>query len=85
MSRQRGRATDPAHFEVYADAAGEHRWRLVAKNGKTVADSGEGYKRQASALDAVDRIRSYLRVNDLHCIISLRKATRPPVLATSSG
>lgn len=30
-------------FELYKDKAGEWRWRLVAKNGKTIADSGEGY------------------------------------------
>jgi len=29
--------------EIYKDKAGEWRWRLVAANGKKVADSGEGY------------------------------------------
>lgn len=30
-------------FEIYKDAAGQYRWRLVAANGRKVADSGEGY------------------------------------------
>lgn len=32
--------------ELYRDASGEWRWRLRAKNGKILADSGEGYKRR---------------------------------------
>lgn len=34
-------------FELYADSAGEWRWRLVAANGRTIADSGEGYSSKA--------------------------------------
>ena len=30
-------------FHVYKDSAGDYRWRLKAKNGQIVADSGEGY------------------------------------------
>jgi uncharacterized protein YegP (UPF0339 family) len=33
----------PSHFEKYVDRANEWRWTLVAKNGKKIADSGEGY------------------------------------------
>lgn len=36
-------------FEIYRDKAGEWRWRLIARNGKIVADSGEGYKRSGGA------------------------------------
>ena len=39
--------------EVYQDAMREWRWRLVAKNGRVVADSGEGYVRRQSCLKAV--------------------------------
>ena len=42
-------------FEIYRDAAGEWRWRLVAGNGRIVADSGEGYSRKASARCAAAR------------------------------
>lgn len=31
------------YFYVYKDAKSEWRWRLVATNTKTIADSGEGY------------------------------------------
>jgi uncharacterized protein YegP (UPF0339 family) len=34
-------ADDTVHF--YQDEAGEYRWKRVAPNGETVADSGEGY------------------------------------------
>ncbi len=30
-------------IEFYTDKAGEHRWRVVASNGKIIADCGEGY------------------------------------------
>ena len=30
-------------FIVYKDKKGQHRWRLLAANGKIIADSGEGY------------------------------------------
>ena len=30
-------------FEIYKDKKIQWRWRLVAKNGKIVADGGEGY------------------------------------------
>ena len=32
-----------ARPEFYVDAAGEHRWRMVAGNGRIVADSAEGF------------------------------------------
>jgi uncharacterized protein YegP (UPF0339 family) len=38
-----------AKFELYKDAKGEFRWRLVASNGQTIANGGEGYKSKDSA------------------------------------
>lgn len=32
----------------------QFRWRAVARNGKILADSGEGYKRKADLLHALD-------------------------------
>lgn len=37
-----------SYFEVFKDAAGEHRYRLVADNGEIVAQS-EGYATAANA------------------------------------
>jgi uncharacterized protein YegP (UPF0339 family) len=31
-------------YVYYKDAKGEWRWRLVAANGRIIADSGEGYQ-----------------------------------------
>lgn len=44
-------------FEVFRDSAGEYRWRLVAANGKTIADSGEGYTRERDVRRAVKALR----------------------------
>jgi uncharacterized protein YegP (UPF0339 family) len=33
----------PSHVEYYKDLNNQWRWRAIATNGKTVADSGEGY------------------------------------------
>ena len=48
--------TRTAAFEVYADRAGKHRWRLRAANGEVVAQ-GQSYKTKAAALKAVEAVR----------------------------
>jgi len=50
---------DPAAFEVFEDAAGEYRWRLVHQNGRILGDSGEGYASRSNvrrAIEAVEEI-----------------------------
>ncbi len=44
-------------FEVYKDAKGEFRWRLVASNGQTIATGGEGYKAKASVLNGIESVK----------------------------
>ncbi len=44
-------------FEIYRDKAEEYRWRLVAANGKVLADSGEGYKNEGDCLSAIQAVR----------------------------
>ncbi len=44
-------------YRVYKDSAGEYRWRLVAANGKTIADSGEGYKNKADCLAGITLVK----------------------------
>jgi uncharacterized protein YegP (UPF0339 family) len=46
-------------FDVYEDAAGEYRWRLVHENGNIVADGGEGYSSLGEAEEAVERVQEY--------------------------
>ena len=43
-------------FHIYQDARGEWRWRLKARNGRIVADSGEGYVTRGNALRAARRL-----------------------------
>lgn len=45
-------------FSIYTDKAGQHRWRAVAKNGKTVADSGEGYASKGNATKSLQKFIS---------------------------
>jgi hypothetical protein len=44
-------------FEIYRDSAGEFRWRLVAGNGKIVADSAEGYTRHTDVQRAAETVQ----------------------------
>jgi len=37
-------------------------WRLLAKNGKTVADSGEGYASRAACRAAIVRVKRLVRI-----------------------
>ena len=43
-------------FEIYADKAGEFRFRLKATNGQVIAVS-EGYKAKASCLNGVESVK----------------------------
>ena len=45
------------YFEIYKDKAGEFRFRIKATNGNVLAAS-EGYSAKASALNAIERIKS---------------------------
>ena len=46
-----------AKFELYKDAKGEYRWRLVASNGQAIASSGEGYKAKDSAVSGIESVK----------------------------
>lgn len=54
-----------ARFTIYQDSAREYRWRLKANNGRTTADSGEGYSTRQAARDAVDRVRRDINNADI--------------------
>lgn len=47
---------DEARFEIYQDAAGAWRFRLVGRNGEIVA-TGEAYSSKAHAERGVDTVR----------------------------
>ena len=42
-----------AKFLVYKDNDGKLRWRLKARNGRIVADSGEGYNSKRNLMDSI--------------------------------
>ena len=44
-------------FEIYADAGGSFRWRLLAANGQIVASSGESFASKANAIRAAENVR----------------------------
>ena len=43
-------------FKIYRDVKDEYRWSLLARNGKIIADSGEGYKRKGKCRRIIERI-----------------------------
>ena len=45
-------------YVYYKDAKGEWRWRLVAANGRIIADSGEGYKSEKECKDDINRVKN---------------------------
>jgi len=47
-------------FQLYRDRARQWRWRVVARNGRLVADCGEGYRRRADALNGARAARHAL-------------------------
>jgi uncharacterized protein YegP (UPF0339 family) len=46
-----------AKFELYKDAKGEFRWRLIASNGQMIANSGEGYKSKDNAKSGIESVK----------------------------
>lgn len=50
-------------FEVYRDSGRnrEYRWRLLAGNGQTIANSAEGYRNRRDCRHAIDIIQAGAR------------------------
>jgi uncharacterized protein YegP (UPF0339 family) len=56
---KRPRSSKKFVFDVYQTTDGEWRWRLWSRNGRIVADSGEGYKRRQDAVRMCERLQDY--------------------------
>ena len=41
----------------YVDANGEYRWTLIARNGRKIGDSGEGYKEKRKLIQTLQLIQ----------------------------
>ena len=48
-AKKASKSLNVVYVVVYKDAAGEWRWKALAENRKTVADSGEGYRNRTYA------------------------------------
>jgi uncharacterized protein YegP (UPF0339 family) len=48
--------------EMYQDVQGDWRWRLVAGNGETIADSGEGYVHYRDARVMAEELHPHLEI-----------------------
>ena len=45
-------------WQIFKDAAGDYRFRLVAMNGETVLAASEGYSRKDSAKKGMESVRN---------------------------
>ncbi|RRW46565.1 DUF1508 domain-containing protein [Pseudomonas luteola] len=43
---------------ILGSTSGDWRWRLVANNGKIIADSGEGYRSRQHCEDGIALVKS---------------------------
>lgn len=46
-------------FIVYQDAQRQWRWRFVASNGRTIADSGEAYHNRTDCLAGIALVKQH--------------------------
>jgi uncharacterized protein YegP (UPF0339 family) len=44
-------------IHIYKDSKSESPWRLIATNGKTIADCGEGYSSKSACKDGIARLK----------------------------
>lgn len=42
-----------SHYKLYKDRVGQWRWRYVSSNGRTIADSAEGYYNKQDAINGI--------------------------------
>ena len=52
-----GEGGSNATFELFKDAKGKFRWRLVHDNGNTIADSGQGYASKQKAKQGLQSVK----------------------------
>ncbi|HUF02839.1 MAG TPA: YegP family protein [Aridibacter sp.] len=49
-----------ARFEIYPGRTGEWYWRLVAPNGRIIADGSQGYASKSNCRRALNKVLAYL-------------------------
>ena len=45
-------------YYLYKDTQGYWRWRYVSSNGRTIADSGEGYVNRQDAINGINIMKA---------------------------
>ena len=45
-------------IELYKDIDKEWRWRIIARNGRIISDGQEGYRKRATMLKTLRRLKS---------------------------
>jgi uncharacterized protein YegP (UPF0339 family) len=46
------------YYKLYKDTAGYWRWRYVSSNGRTIADSAEGYYNKSDAINGINIMKA---------------------------
>lgn len=46
------------YYYLYKDTAGYWRWRYVSSNGRTIADSAEGYYNKSDAINGINIMKA---------------------------
>lgn len=52
-------------IKPYKDLTGQWRWKALAGNGKTIADSGEGYKTKAGLRKGIKALHKLFQNPDV--------------------
>ncbi len=47
--------------EFFKDKKGEYRWKLIASNGRIIADSGEGYTTYESCKKGFESAKTHIQ------------------------
>lgn len=57
-------AAKTQHFHIFRSSIdNQWYWRLVARNGRTIATGAEGYKRKSGAVKDVEHIQNNVNTN----------------------
>jgi Uncharacterized conserved protein len=46
------------HYKIYKDRLNQWRWRYVSSNGRTIADSAEGYYNRSDAMNGINLMKA---------------------------
>jgi len=52
-------------FEIYKDKKGHFRWKLLSRNGESVAEGGEGYSEKRGVMNAVKKLKEWASTTEV--------------------